>query len=128
MGCDAIESKRLFYGASVGAGFIPQMSMTTLANVPDQKTGYGFNCAPYLKAEFAENVFLCTKFRFMYTMGDVTLLEVNHAIPGKTDGPFKITSQANVYLSWIIMPFSFKWRETAWWNTNDTYNQHDRLN
>ena len=128
VGCDAIESRRLGLGASFGAGFIPQVSITSLANDPLQHTGYAFNCAPYLKAEVAENFLICTKFRFMYTIGDVNLLEVNHAIPGKTDGPFKIISQSNFYLSWIIMPFSGRWRETRWWNTHDTYNQHDRLN
>lgn len=128
VGCDAIESRRLGLGASVGAGFIPQLSITTLGNAPGINTGYGFNCAPYLKAEFAENLGFCTKFRFMATFGDVSLIDVNRAIPNVTDGPFKITSQANVYLSWIIMPFSGGWRETAWWNTHDTYNVHDKLN
>jgi hypothetical protein len=128
VGCDAINSKRLGFGASVGAGLIPQFSMTTLADAPNVNTGYAFNCAPYLKAEFAENLLMCTKFRFMFTMGDVSLIDVNHSIPGVTDGPFKVVSHANVYLSWIIMPFSVRWRETAWWNTHDTYNQHDRLN
>jgi len=139
IGCHAIESKRIFeiagldrthkiYGASLGAGFIPQVSMTTLANAPDVKTGYGYNCAPYVKAELVENHLFCTKLRIMYTIGDVNLLEVNHALPGKTDGPFKITSQSNLYLSLVIMPFTFRWKETSWWNIHDTYNHFDRLN
>ncbi len=139
IGCHAIESRRIFeiaghdrthklYGASVGAGFIPQVSMTTLADAPDVKTGYGYNCAPYFKAEIVENYLFCTKFRIMYTMGDVNLLEVDHALPGKTDGPFKIVSQSNLYLSVVIMPFTFRWKETSWWNTHDTYNHFDRLN
>jgi len=128
VGCDAIETRRLAFSASFGAGILPQLSMTTLADAPDVKTNYGFNCAPYLKAEVGENLWLCTKFRFMATFGDVKLLDVNHALPGKTDGPFRVVSHGNVMLSWIIMPFSPGWRETAWWNTHDTYNQHDRLN
>lgn len=131
VGCDAIESRRLGFGASFGAGFIPQYSITSLANMPagtTTATNYNFNCAPYLKAEFAENLFMCTKFRFMATFGDVSLIEVNHALAGATDGPFKVTSHGNILLSWIIMPFSVGWRETAWWNTHDTYNLHDRLN
>jgi hypothetical protein len=64
----------------------------------------------------------------MYNMGDITLIDVNKPIPTLTDGPFKITSNSNITLSLILMIFSPGWDETDWWNTHDTYNQHDRLN
>jgi hypothetical protein len=129
VGCDAINTRRLGFGASFGAGFIPQVSITSLTNVTaDEKPFYAFNCAPYLKAEIAENLLFCMKFRAMASLGNVTLIDVNHYIPGVTDGSFNLTSTANIYLSVIIMPFSIRWKETAWWNTHDTYNQHDKLN
>jgi hypothetical protein len=132
VGNDAICSKRLIFGTSMGAGLMPQLNMTNIAGGPgeikDVKTGMGFGCTPYLKVEGAVFMGWCVKVRAMYTMGDITMIEVNHAIPGTTDGPFKVVSNGNLLVSLVLMPFSGGWKETAWWNTHDTYNQHDRFN
>ena len=127
-GCDAILTKRLLFGTSLGAGFIPQMNMTSLTGPAsvDGKTSFGMT--PYAKAEVAVFTGMCVKLRIMYTMGDITLIDVNKALATYNDGPFKLNTNSNLLVSLILMPFSPGWKETSWWNTHDTYNQHDRLN
>jgi hypothetical protein len=129
VGNDAILSKRLNFGTSLGAGVIPQLNITELEGVPYIDKGYGWGFRPYAKAELAIFTGICWKLRFMYTPGNVNLLDVNRKLTNNlTDGPFTIRSTSNFIMSLIIMPWSVSWRETDWWNTYDTYNQHDRFN
>jgi hypothetical protein len=127
-GCDAILSQRLNFGTSLGAGFIPQVNMTSLDNVSNIDSRLAFGFRPYLKAEGAVFIGMCVKLRAMYSAGDIMLIDANKAIPTMTDGPFRVMSNGAFMLSLIIMPFSGHWGEYSWWNTYDTYNQHDRLN
>lgn len=128
IGCDAILTKRLAMGTSLGAGFMPQYNITSLTGVDgiDPYSSFGFT--PYLKGEFAAFIGVCVKFRVMYSMGSVKLIDVPRSFDNLTDGPFRVSSQSNLMLSFIIMPFSMKWKEYDWYNTYDTYNQYDRLN
>jgi hypothetical protein len=129
VGSDAIESKRLNFASTLGLGVIPNYNMTSLQSVSGASSFSSFGCTPYVKAEGSVFLGILVKVRVMYTIGDVRMLEVNKAIPaGSTDGPFRITSNSDLILSFIIMPFSAGWSETSWWNTHDTYNKHDRLN
>ncbi|MCW3122586.1 MAG: hypothetical protein JWQ38_2078 [Flavipsychrobacter sp.] len=134
-GNDAILTKRLPFGTTLGIGAMPQVTMTTLtasgaSATIDPKMSFG--CTPYAKVELSIFAGLDFKLRAMYSLGNITLIDVNKGIgagsSALTDGPFKITSTSNLMLSLIIMPFSGGWHETAWYNTYDTYNQHDRLN
>ena len=129
VGTDAILSKRLAFGASMGAGVIPQFNMTTLTNTPYIDPGYGWGFRPYAKFEAAVFTGICWKIRLMYSPGNVNLLDVNRALKDNiTDGPFTIRSTGNFVASLLFMPWSRKWQEYDWWNTYDTYNQHDRFN
>jgi hypothetical protein len=129
IGCDAIESKRLNFATALGAGVIPAFSMTSLENTTGFNSMSSFGFTPYVKAEGTVFLGIAVKVRVMYTLGDVRMLEVDRAVPnGVTDGPFRIVSNSDLILSFIIMPFSGHWSESAWWNTHDTYNKHDRLN
>ena len=128
VGNDAICTKRLPFCASFGAGFIPQYNITNINSVQDVKAGNAFGCTPYAKVEIGAFIGICAKLRFTYTMGDITMIDVNHPISGVTDGPFKITSTGNLLATLVLIPFSAGWKETAWWNTHDTYNIHDKLN
>ncbi len=128
VGNDAICSQRLAFGASVGAGLMPQLNMTTISKGEGFQTGIGAGCTPFVRVEGAFRIGVVCKVRVMYNMGDISLIEVNRSIPGVTDGPFKIVNTSNLVASFVIMPFSGGWRETDWYNTHDTYNQHDRFN
>ena len=135
VGCDAIESKRLALCAAFGAGIIPQMNMTNLESINQFSTQYGWGVTPYAKIDLGFFAGICWKVRFMYTYGKVNLFDANAPIPGSTpsaprltDGPFGFSSTSDFMVSLVIMPFAAGWRETNWWNTYDTYNQHDRLN
>jgi len=135
VGTDAICTKRLAMGGSFGAGVMPQYNSTTMAysntgnaaiGTPPGSTSLGLN--PYAKVEFAFNLGMVIKLRLLYTMGNIDLIDVNKPIPYYTDGPFRIISNSNLMATITLMPFSLGWRETAWWNTHDTYNQRDKLN
>lgn len=129
VGNDAILTKRLALGTSLGVGVIPQVNITELESIKGFDGGTKFGLTPYAKVEGAFFIGLCVKVRAMYTFGNQWLLDVNRPIaPGLTDGPFNISMKSNLMVSLIIMPFSGKWDEWAWYNTYDTYNQHDRLN
>ena len=128
VGTDAIKSKRLTFGATLGAGVIPQFNITALEGVKNFDNGYGWGCTPYVKFDWAIFGGICWKLRLMYTYGKVNLIDVNRLVPNLTDGPFGVASNGNFMASLIIMPFSYRWEETAWYNTHDTYNQHDRFN
>jgi hypothetical protein len=128
IGTDAILSKRLDLGASVGGGLIPQVNLTSLEGVTTVNPGYGWGLTPYLKGEFAAYTGFCWKVRFMYTFGNVNLITVPDRIDNVTDGYFNLKLKSAFMASLVIMPFSRGWHETDWWNTFDTYNQFDRFN
>ena len=128
VGNDAILTKRLPFGVSIGAGIFPQLTMTTLSGVSGYKAQWGNGILPYAKLDISIFTGFCWKLRFMYTGGNVNLLDQNASLPAYNQGPFTISSSGQFMASLIIMPFSGKWREFAWYNTYDTYNQHDRFN
>ncbi len=128
VGNDAILSKRLLFGASMGVGVIPQFNSTSLEGVPTYDATYGWGVTPYAKFDWSIFGGICWKFRFMYTLGKVNILDVNGKVSPINDGPFSLSTKSAFSASLIIMPFSFKWSESAWYNTHDTYNVHDRFN
>jgi hypothetical protein len=128
IGNDAIESKRLAFGTSLGAGVMPNYNMSSLTGIDSIRSHNAFGFNPYVKVEGSVFLGICMKVRIMYTLGDVTLIDVNKPVHYRIDGPFKVTSNGNLMLSLVLMPFSSGWYERKWYNTHDTYNQHDRLN
>ena len=129
IGNDAIKTKRLAFGTTLGGGVMSSYNITNL-NPSDTAIkshgAFGFN--PYAKVDISVFLGICFKLRFMYTMGDVTLIDVNKPTDYRINGPFKVTSNGNFMISLVLMPFSGGWYERKWYNTHDTYNQHDRLN
>ncbi len=128
VGNDAILTKRLTFATAFGAGVIPQIMSTSLVNVSGFEPQWGYGLTPYAKFDWAIFTGFCWKLRFMYTAGSINLLDVNHRIPGSNDGQVDLRYNSSFMASLIIMPFSGGWSETAYYNTYDTYNQHDRFN
>lgn len=129
VGCDAINTKRLMMGLAFGAGVTPHFNVTALDSIKGSYTSMqsaGLN--PYVKAEVTAFLGMAVKFRAMYNMGNVEIMNVNQPIPAITDGPFRVTTNNQLILSFIIMPFSVKWRESAWFNDYDSYNWNEKLN
>lgn len=129
IGCDAIESKRLKFCAAFGAGVLPHLTFTALDSVvaaiqPEENIGFN----PYLKLEVGVFMGWCIKLRAMYTMGNVELMNSGATINPYTDGPFKLTTNSHAIFSLVLMPFSHKFRETAWFNDYDSYNWNEKLN
>jgi len=128
VGCDAIGSKRLMFGAALGAGVQPHINMTTLDPADGISTNYRFGFIPYVKAEGTFYAGMAIKVRAMYSMGNVQLIDTKTAVAGYTDGPFRLTNNSNLMLSFIIQPFSRRWKESAWYNDYDSYNWNEHLN
>jgi hypothetical protein len=128
IGSDAICTKRLIMGWGVGGGIMPNYNMSTATNLKDIGSQATFGVIPYVKSELAFALGICFKVRAMYSWGDVELLNAQKKYPGFTDGPFKITNNSNLQFSLIIMPFSKRWRESAWYNDYDSYNWNEGLN
>ncbi len=128
IGNDAILTKRLPFAAAFGVGVMPQFAMTTLEDISGFKAQYGYGCTPYAKFDWSIFAGICWKLRFMYSMGNINLLDVNSRLGTYNDGPFTISSGSQFMVSLMFMPFSGGWKEFAWYNTYDTYNQHDRFN
>lgn len=131
IGCDAINSQRLVWGGTFGVGAMPHINITsfdpsTLNDYLPAQQNIGIN--PYAKAELSLYMRMCIKLRVMYTFGNVELMNVSQAIPGYTDGPFKMYNRNSLMLSFIIMPFSGHWGEYGWYNTYDSYNWNEHLN
>lgn len=131
IGCDAINSQRLKYGATLGAGAFPHINITSLSPdtagkvvLPQQNIGIN----PYIKAEVSAYPRTLIKLRFLYTLGNVELMNTKVDIPGYTDGPFKLYYKSSFMVSLIWQPFSSRWSEYSWDNTYDTYNWNERLN
>ena len=128
VGCDAICTKRLILGADVGVGAVPHLNLSSIPALSDVNAQQSFGLNPYVKGEVAFFLGMCVRVRAMYTMGNVELLNIKSQIPGYTDGPFRITNNSNMMVSFIIMPFSGKWHESAWYNDYDSYNWNEHLN
>jgi len=128
IGTDAICTKRLPFGASVGAGLMPEFSMTALNGVNGINATNNLTVSPFFKLEGAVFAGICIKLRVQVSYGDLNLMTIKQPVGSLTDGPFSITGNANVIGTLILMPFSGKWGETGWWNTHDTYNPYDKLN
>ena len=130
VGCDAICTRRLVFGAAFGAGFIPHFNITSLDDekstvLPQQSIGFN----PYIKAEGSFFRSTCVRLRLMYTMGNVELLNTKlYNIPGYNDGPFKVTNNSQFVATLLIMPFARRWSESAWYNDYDSYNWNEKLN
>ncbi len=128
MGTDAILTKRLHFGASFGLGVYPSLNATVMVDPENLNGGggIGFGVNPYAKAEIALFGGLCFKLRAMFSYGNVPYIDQNKSLLALTDGWFKVSGTSNLMLSFIIMPMSWHWKETGWYNTYDTYNPYEK--
>ncbi len=119
-GADAVTDKAIRFCATVGAGGSPSYSISTLTNGGfdiDPK----FNITPYVKGEVGIFAGICMKVRAIYTFTDVNYLDYG---PGRKTDPFfvsesntKFIGKNTLTLSLIVMPFSWTWKRSEWWNT-----------
>lgn len=114
-GCDAIADKTVRFCGTIGVGGYPSMSATVDAS----NAGFGFGVTPFVKAEFGMMAGLCFKLRAMYTMGNIPFYTEGNSIYSLTNfkSTSSLTGKSGISLSLIIMPFSWNWNTTGWWNT-----------
>ena len=120
IGTDAMTDKAIRFCTTFGAGVHPSYSITALDY--DISIDPKFNTNPYVKAEVGIFAGICFKLRALYTFGNMTYIDYNErktdeAFLSLTENGSKLTSKSNLTLSLIVMPFSWGWPRSEWWNT-----------
>lgn len=118
-GADAIQARDRRFCATLGGGVFPSYSATALNNTP-MTIEPVFSVAPYVKAEVGIYAGICMKVRAIYAIGDVVYMDYKKSDNTggiRSESTSKLTSNSNLSLSLLIMPFSYKWQKAEWWNT-----------
>lgn len=124
IGPDAVCSKRRRVGCTFGAGIIPTYNITALIGIDNAGIGAGMSVNPFVKGELALFGGICWKFRCTYSFGNVPYIDQTKNDLAFTSGPFKVTGKSNMMLSFVIMPFSWHWKEEQWFNNRGRYNPY----
>lgn len=118
LGADAVTDKAIRFCTSFGAGVTPSYNVTTLDlnfNIDPI-----FNVNPYVKAEVGIFAGICWKFRAMYTLLDQKYLTYKSSEQDAfsfSESNAEMKAKSHLTLSVIIMPFSWGWKRSEWWNT-----------
>lgn len=114
IGCDGMMEKTIRWGWTAGAGVVPSVSLTADLDNADAQIGV----QPYIKSEVALFAGICWKLRVMYAIGNLTYVDVDGKNSLFSDGnsSTKLIGKGNLTASLIIMPFSWMWKKSAWYN------------
>ena len=111
VGCDAIYDKVTRFCGSVGAGVYPSMGATVYKN----DGSFGFHARPYVRGEVGIFAGICFKLRVTHVLGGINYIDYSNSGPGfETSTVFK--SKGTTAFSLVLMPWSWKWGKSAWWN------------
>ncbi len=125
IGTDALCKRRPHFGATFGAGVLPNYNETAMAysgsasTFGDISAGVNYGINPYVKGEVSFFLGICFKLKAMYSFGDVPLIDHTKNIIS-SDSPFKMTEKSCITMSLTVEPFSFLWKKTKWFNDYDT--------
>lgn len=110
VGADAIYDKVTRFCGSVGAGVYPSMGATVYKG----DGSFGFHARPYIRGEVGIFAGICFKLRVTHVLGGINYIDYSDAGPGyETSTVFK--SKGTTAFSLILMPWSWKWGKSAWW-------------
>lgn len=114
IGCDGMMEKTIRWGWTAGAGVVPSVNLTADLDNADAQIGV----QPYVKSEVALFAGICWKLRVMYSVGNLTYIDVDGKNSLFSDGTSatKLIGKGNLTTSLIIMPFSWMWKKSAWYN------------
>jgi hypothetical protein len=117
-GSDAIERKNPRLCATLGAGLSPMYAMTMI----EDNEGGQFTVRPYVKAEAGIYLGICMKLRVMCNFGNINYVDSKNSFLKMGDNMtsnFTFKGNSSVSVSLVLLPFSYMWEKTGWWN--DTY-------
>lgn len=116
LGCDGMQDKKIRFCFSGGVGVYPSYNLSVdFDNIDAQ-----FGVQPYIKTEVGIFAGICMKLRAMYSFLDAPYLTTGskNAFSGfGNQSTTKLTATGNLNLSLVIMPFSWTWKKSDWWNT-----------
>ncbi len=114
-GVDAMMDKIYRWGWTIGVGVLPSVSATTATGV-DVDTKFGVQ--PVVKGEVALRGPIVAKLRLQYAVGNISFMDVSGdgIAPGTTQET-KLTGKSNFTVSLLLMPFSFLYKTSTWYNT-----------
>lgn len=114
-GVDAMMDKQYRWGWTGGIGAIPSINFTS---DPDLNAQYAFGVQPVVKTEVAVRAGIVMKLRLQYAFGNLTFLDntvVAESVGFKTQT--QLTGKSNFTASFIVMPFSFMYKKSMWYNS-----------
>jgi len=118
-GSDATLNRHQRFCYTVGAGVQPVYNFTAF----EEGAGIQFKASPYLKAEVGVFAGICMKARLTYTMGKTSYISQTNGFGGMYDNllsDFTLTGKSSMMATLVIMPFSWAWKDTGWWNKSNT--------
>lgn len=116
-GVDGMMDKRYRWGWTGGIGVLPSANVTSDFDDADLT----FGVQPFLKSELALRAGIVWKLRLLYAFGNLKYLDVK---PGKglfglsnAENTTMLTGKGNFTVSLILMPFSWMYKKSMWYNT-----------
>jgi hypothetical protein len=113
-GCDAMMDKRIRWAWTGGVGVLPSVSVTSDFDNADLT----FGVQPFVKTEVGIFGGILWKLRLMYAMGNLKYIDSKPAL-GLFDNSTSTTQllgKGNFTVSVIVMPLSFMYKKSAWYN------------
>lgn len=113
-GGEATLEKYSRWTGTFGAGVHPSLNMT----VDYGNAGFGTGITPFLKAEVGYKAGIVFKLRAQYAFGSVPFYSNANNILNMSgvESNSELIGKNAFSLSFVIMPFSFNWKEDGWWN------------
>ncbi len=114
-GVDAMMDKQYRWGWTIGAGVIPSVNATTDANVD---ADFKFGVQPIIKGEVALRAGIVMKLRVQAAFGNITYFDKSSdGLAFGSKQQTQIIGKSNITVSYILMPFSFMYRKSMWYNS-----------
>jgi len=114
-GADATMNKNQRFCFTFGAGVLPSYSFTSF----EDGSGAQFSVSPYAKIETGIFAGICMKARLTYVFSKIPYISKNNGFGGVYDkllSDFTMTGKSTLMIGFVIMPFSWAWRDNGWWN------------
>jgi hypothetical protein len=116
-GVDAMMDKRYRWSWTGGIGVMPSMNATTDFSSADAN----FGVQPFAKTELGLRAGIVWKLRVMYQAGPLTYLDVTpkNSFFGisSAEQTTRLIGKGNLNVSLILMPFSWTYTRTSWYNS-----------
>ncbi len=100
---------------TLGTGVYPSMNLTVF----ETNAGAKFKIQPYLKADVGIFAGINWKVRALYSFGKLDYIGYKESDEGSSyssEYSTSLVSKSCLTLSLIVMPGSFKWGRSQWWN------------